>query len=161
KLVMEEVVVKGNRPLIEQSAEGVIFNVAGSYYEQGLNGVELLSRTPNLQVSDNNISVVGRNGVLVLINGKETHMSGQQLVAYIRSLRSEDINRVIVSTNPSAKYDAQGNSGVVNIILNRRAGFNADISFDYIRAAKNTYIPVVGISYSNDKIYTNLNVSSF
>lgn len=161
KLVMEEVAVKGNRPLIEQSAEGIIFNVAGSYYEQGLNGVELLSRTPNLQVSDNNISVVGRSGVLVLINGKETHMSGQQLVAYIRSLRSEDISRVIVSTNPSAKYDAQGNSGVVNIILNRRAGFNADISFDYIRAAKNTYVPAVSISYSNDKIYTNLNVSSF
>lgn len=161
RLVMEEVVVKGNRPLIEQSAEGIIFNVAGSYYEHGLNGVELLSRTPNLQISNNNVNVVGRSGILVLINGKETHMSGQQLVAYVRSLRSEDISRIIVSTNPSAKYDAQGNSGIVNIILNRREGFNADMSFDYIRSAKNTYIPALGISYSNDKVYANLNVSSF
>lgn len=161
ELILDEVVITVNRPLIRQTAEGLIFDVANSYYAQGFDGVELLSRTPNIQMSESSINMVGRSGVLVLINGKHLQMDNKQLVEYIRTLDSRNISKIVVSSNPSAKYDAQGNSGVVNLILKREDGFNADLSFTYIKAAKNTFNPSAGFSYSNKKLYANLNVSSF
>ncbi len=124
---LNEVVVAAKRPFIELQADKIILNVESSPVAAGSNGLELLSKAPGVNVDqDNRISLKGKQGVQVMIDGKNTYMSMDDVVKLLQSTPANAIEKIEIMLNPSAKYDAAGNAGIINIKMKRdkNLGFN-------------------------------------
>lgn len=130
--ILEEVVVEAKRPLIEQDNYKTVVNVANSIIATGSTALEVLEKAPGVRVDRQNdgISLMGREQVIVQINGKQTYLSMSDVVALLRNMPSDNIDKIELVTNPTAKYDAEGNSGVINIVLqkNNNIGTNGSVS---------------------------------
>ncbi|MBK9270909.1 MAG: TonB-dependent receptor [Saprospiraceae bacterium] len=117
---LAEVSVVALRPIVEVKADKTVFNVQGTINAVGDNGLNLLRKAPGVMVdNNNNISVLGRSGVLVYIDGRRIPMSGQELSNYLENLNAEQIDRIDIITNPGSKYEAQGNAGIIDIRLKK------------------------------------------
>lgn len=113
---LSEVKVISKRPPVEVKAGKTVINVDASPTNAGLNVLELLEKSPGVTVDqDGNVSLKGKAGVLILIDGKPTYMSSAQLAAYLKSLQSTSLDQIEIMTSPPAKYDAAGNAGVINV----------------------------------------------
>lgn len=124
---IQEVTVVAQKALIEVQADKLVFNVDASPTNTGLNALELLRKSPGVSLDqDDNISLKGRQNVMVQINGKLTPMTGQDLAQFLRSLTSNDIEAIEIIATPGAKYDAEGNAGIINLRLkkDKRLGTN-------------------------------------
>jgi iron complex outermembrane receptor protein len=131
---MAEVEVVYKKPLVEVQAEKTVFNVEGTVNAMGLNAMELLRKAPGIMLDNNeNISVKGRSGVAVYIDGRISPLNGDGLKAYLKSVPSSDIESIEIITNPSAKYDAAGSAGIINIKLkkNKNFGTNGNLQLGY------------------------------
>jgi iron complex outermembrane recepter protein len=121
------VVVTGRKPLIEVSADKTVFNVDASITAAGSDGLELLRKAPGVMLDHNeNIQIRGKNGVQVYLDGKQSFLSPAELANLLRSLNAADIEAIEVITNPSAKYDAAGNAGIINIVLKKNKGLGTN-----------------------------------
>ncbi|MFD3002973.1 TonB-dependent receptor domain-containing protein [Pontibacter toksunensis] len=117
---LKEVVVEGQRPLIEQQFDKTVMNVANSIVSAGNTALEVLEKAPGIVVDQNdNISMRGRSGVMVMIDGKQLQMSGTELANILRGMSANSVDKIELITNPSSKYDAAGNAGIINIKLKR------------------------------------------
>ncbi|WP_126243855.1 outer membrane beta-barrel protein [Chitinophaga rhizosphaerae] len=117
---LHEANVVARKPLVQQQYDKTVLNVAGSISAAGSHALEVLEKAPGITVDQNdNIAMRGRQGVLVMIDGKQVPMSGQDLATYLRSLNAAQIDRIDLITNPSAKYDAAGNAGIIDIRLKK------------------------------------------
>lgn len=129
---IEQVNILVKKKLLERKADRLIFNVDASIASQGMDAGETLANVPMLKVDENmgTISIIGKSNVNVMINGKMLNLSGMALLNYLKSIRSENISKIEVITTPPSKYEAQGNSGLINIILkkNPNLGFSGNIS---------------------------------
>lgn len=131
---LREVSVVAQKPLIEVKADKIIFNVDASPTNAGLNALELLRKSPGVSLDQNeNISLKGRQNVLVQINGRLTPMTGQDLAQYLKSINSSDLDAIEIISTPGAKYDAEGNAGIINLRLkkDKRLGTNGSVSLGY------------------------------
>ena len=120
---LQEVVVKSKKPLIELSLDRTIVNVEAMISSASSNTLEVLEKTPGVTVnSSGEISLNGRSGVLMLINGRQTYLSGPDLAAYLKTIPGAQLDKIELIDNPPAKYDAAG-SAVINLRLKKsRAG---------------------------------------
>ncbi len=110
------VVVISKRPLIEQKIDKTVVNVDASPTNTGLTALEVLEKSPGVTVDNNdNISLKGKQGVVILIDGKPTYLSGQDLANLLKNMSANQIDQIELMSQPSAKYDASGNSGIINI----------------------------------------------
>ncbi|GGH09585.1 TonB-dependent receptor domain-containing protein [Mucilaginibacter phyllosphaerae] len=128
---LQGVTIIAAKPLIERKLDRTVMNVENSVLAAGNNALEILERAPGVTVDkDDNISVKGKQGVTVMINDKLTYMSAAQLATYLRSTDGSNIQSIEIITNPSAKYDASGNSGIINIKLkkNKLSGTNGSLT---------------------------------
>lgn len=117
---MSNVVVQTRKPIVEVKADKMILNVEGTINSTGTDAFELLRKSPGVQVDkDDNISVNGKNGVQIYIDGRPTPLTGQDLSNYLKTLQSNQIEAIEIITNPSAKYEAAGNAGIINIRLKK------------------------------------------
>lgn len=117
--VLEGVTITAKKKLIEQKVDRMVFNVANSVASQGMSGLDAVKNTPMVRVQNESVSIVGKGGVSIMVNDRMLNLSGSELTNYLQSLRSDDIARIEVITTPPAKYEAQGNSGIINIILKK------------------------------------------
>lgn len=127
-----EVVYK--KPLVQVEADKTIFNVEGTVNSVGLDALELLRKAPGVMVdNNNNISIKGRTGIQVYIDGKITPLDEAGLAALLKGMQSSNIESIEIITNPSAKYDAAGSAGIINIKLkkNKNHGTNGNIQLGY------------------------------
>ncbi|WP_083926265.1 TonB-dependent receptor [Neolewinella persica] len=128
---LAEATVTATRALVEIKPDRTVFNVQGTINAVGDNGLDLLRKAPGVTIDNNdNINVLGRAGVLVYVDGKRLPLSGDDLSNYLRSLTAEQIDRIDIITNPGAKYEAEGNAGILDIRLkkNENEGFNGTVS---------------------------------
>ena len=110
------VLVRGSRPLIEVQRDKLVLNVEGSIIAAGSTALDILSRAPGVRVDVNDaISLRGRSGVAIWIDGRPSQLSGQDLATVLRSMPANTIEKIEIITNPSARYDAAGSSGIINI----------------------------------------------
>ncbi|WP_379085449.1 TonB-dependent receptor plug domain-containing protein [Pedobacter sp. UC225_65] len=110
--LLKEVNVTGNQKVIEMEGGNIVFNVSKSINAQGSNALELLGRAPGVTVgTDNNISLNGKAGAAVLIDGKQTYLSSREIAELLKSMSSSDIKSIEMINSPSAKYDASGTAG--------------------------------------------------
>lgn len=128
---LADITLQSKRPLIEVTADKTIFNVEGSINATGSNAFELLAKSPGVTIDkDDNISLKGKNGVRIYIDGKLSQVAGKDLSDFLRSINSADLEAVEMISNPSAKYDASGNAGIINLRLkkNKNLGTNGSVS---------------------------------
>jgi hypothetical protein len=128
---LKTVNVQSSRPLIERKLDRLVMNVENSVLAAGNTALEILERAPGVSIDkDDNISLNGKGGVTVMINDKLTYLSAAQLATMLRSTDGNNIQSVEIITNPSAKYDASGNSGIINIKLkkNRQIGTSGTVT---------------------------------
>jgi len=131
---MQEVVVSAKKPFIQKLTDRIVVNVDNSVVNAGTSAFDVLERSPGVQIDPNdNITLRGRQGVIIMIDGKVTPMSGQDLVNMLRGLTSASIESIHIITNPSAKYDAAGNSGIIDIKMKKdqRLGMNGTLTAGY------------------------------
>lgn len=128
---LKDVTVEGNRPILEQKTDRLVFNVENSASMTGSTVLEALSKIPGVRVNQSNgVSLVGKGQVNVMIDDRLIQMSGDDLANYLRSMSSNEVSKIEVITNPPAKYDAAGNFGLINIVTKkkRQHGFNGSFS---------------------------------
>ncbi|KKX47222.1 MULTISPECIES: TonB-dependent receptor domain-containing protein [unclassified Sphingobacterium] len=128
--LLSEVVIEGRAPAMQIGIDRKIFNVGESLVSAGGTATDLLANVPTLQVDqDGTVSLRGSN-VKILIDGKESAMAGNDVTALLQSLPANSIDKVEIITNPSSKYDAEGQTGIVNIVLkkNIRTGLNGAVN---------------------------------
>ncbi len=132
---LEEVKVVALKPFIEQEVDRTIINVENSAVSAGSTALEVLERSPGVTVDQQNdrLKLRGREGVIVQIDGKQTYLSEAELVSLLRNTPSDNIEKIELITNPSAKYDAAGNSGIINIKFkkNKNYGTNGNVSLGF------------------------------
>lgn len=124
---LNEVVVTAKKPFIEQQIDKTVVNVENSVVSAGSTAIEILEKSPGVTVDkDGNISLKGKQNVMVMLDGKPTYMSSSDLANMLRNMQSTQLDKIEIMTNPPAKYDAAGNAGVINIRLkrNQNLGFN-------------------------------------
>ncbi len=131
---MKEVVVTSKKQFIERKIDKTVLNVDASITNAGSTAMEVLERAPGVQVdNDGNISLKGKQGVIVMMDGKPSYMSGTELANFLRGMPASTIDQIEIMTNPSAKYDASGNSGIINIRTKKQKlkGFNGSLALAY------------------------------
>ena len=152
---LEEVVIRGEKALVEVHPDKMVFNVSSSVSASGNNGLELLSKSPGVLVDmDKNIILQGKSGVRIYINGRPSRLSGSDLSNMLEGMRSDNIESIEIISNPSAKYDAEGTGGIINIILKKNvaAGFNGNVIGNYSRGLYSRASAGSSLNYSGGKI---------
>jgi iron complex outermembrane receptor protein len=121
KIELDNVTVKSEKKLIERKVDRLIFNVENSIAATGSDGLETLRLVPGVKIQNGIISLVGKSEVLVMVNERVIKLTGEELASYIKTLSGEEIKKIEVITNPSARYDASGNSGIINFVTKKQA----------------------------------------
>ncbi|MBS1527912.1 MAG: outer membrane beta-barrel protein, partial [Bacteroidetes bacterium] len=157
------VVVMAKKPLIEQKTDRTIVNVDAMITVAGGNALDALAKSPGVMVDVNdNISLNGKNNVLVLVDDRPTYMSGQDLAAYLRSLPAGTLDKLELISNPPARYDASGGA-VINIVLkkNRASGFNGNVNAGFNQGVYGRSNDALNINYRTAKfnLFSNLGYS--
>ena len=117
---LEQVTVKATRPEIIIEADKTIVNVEGTVMAEGSNALQVIGRSPGVYIDqDGIINLNGRAGVTVMINDRPTYMSASDLASFLRAMPAENIKSIEVINNPSARFDAEGSAGVINIVLKK------------------------------------------
>ena len=125
------VTVSTKKPFIEQKIDKTIVNVDASPTNTGLSALDVLEKSPGITVDkDGNVSLRGKQGVVIFIDGRPSYLSGADLANYLKSLSSNNLDQIEIMTQPSAKYDASGNAGVINIKTKKTKvkGFNGSVT---------------------------------
>lgn len=157
---LSQVTVVGKRPLIENKIDKTVVNVDASPTNGGLSALEVLEKSPGVTVdNDGNVSLKGKSGVIIMIDGKPTYLNAQDLANYLKNMQSNQLDQIEIMSQPPAKYDAAGNSGVINLITkkNKNNGFNGSITTSAIVAKyfKNTNSIVFNWRQGRTNFYGN------
>ncbi len=152
---LTEVTVKTTRAMVEIKPDRTVFNVQGTINSVGEDAISLLRKAPGVTVDNNdNISVLGRTGVLIYVDGKRLPLSGTDLSAYLQNLPAEQIDRIDIISNPGARYEAEGNAGIVDIRLKRdkSLGSNGSLSSSFSQGRHFRYNLTGSGNYRNKKM---------
>jgi iron complex outermembrane recepter protein len=158
---LKEVTVTSGRPPVEQKIDRMIVNVEASVTNVGSSALEVLEKSPGISVDkDGNISLKGKDGVIVLIDGRQTYLGGEDLANLLRSMHANQLDQIEIMTNPPAKYDAAGNSGIINIKTkkNKLFGYNGSVTLGYGQGKYPKANDAFNFNYRKNKVnlFTNL-----
>jgi iron complex outermembrane receptor protein len=149
------VTVSTRKPMIEVRADKTVMNVENTINAAGSDALELLRKSPGVTVDkDENLNMNGKNGVQVYVDGRPTPLTGADLAAYLKSMQSSQIESIELITNPSAKYEAAGNAGIINIRLkkNKAFGTNGSVSAGYAIGIFPKYNASFNLNHRNKNI---------
>ena len=149
------VTVNSRKPFIQKLSDRLIVNVENSIVNVGSSAMDVLERSPGVTVDQNDVfGLRGRQGVIIMIDGKPSPMTGTDLANYLRGLPSNAIERIEIITNPSAKYDAAGNSGIIDIRMKKdqRFGVNGTFTAGYGQGVYPKANAGTTFNYRNKKI---------
>lgn len=123
QMQLDEITVTASKPLYEQQLNKLVVNVGSSITAAGLSALDILERSPGMGVDrqNNSLTMSGKEGVVVLINGKPSRMPIAALMQMLGGMNTGNIEKIELISIPSANYDAEGNAGVINIVLKTNA----------------------------------------
>lgn len=162
-VVLEGITISARKKLIEKKIDRLVFNVENSTSATGGDALDILKITPRIKVDNDQISMIGKSAMSVMIDDKMTYLSGSDLANYLRTLKSDEIKSIEVITNPPAKYSAEGNSGIINIVTKkqRQDEWNATLRSTYQQATYASGFVGAGFNFKKNKltVTSNLNYS--
>jgi YD repeat-containing protein len=126
--LLKEVVISAQKPFIEQQIDRTVVNVENSIVSSGNTALEVLEKAPGVTIDRQNdqIQLRGKTGIIVMIDGKQTYLSSQEVSNLLKNMPSDNIEKIEIITNPSSKYDAAGNSGIINIRMKKNKNFGTN-----------------------------------
>lgn len=162
---LSEVEISAAKPFITRKADRLIVNVENSIVSTGSTALEVLEKAPGVMVNqESGINLKGKSGVNVMIDGKPTPLSGADLINYLKSTPSSNIEKIEIITNPSAKYDASGNAGIIDIRFkkDKRDGYNGSVGVSLAQGVYTKPSANASVNYRNKKwnLFTSDAVSS-
>ncbi len=128
---LDEVTITAKKPLIENKIDRMVVNVEAAPTNAGATAMEVLEKSPGVSVNnDGVVSLRGKQGVIVMMDGKPTYLSPADLANLLKNMPASALDQIEIMTNPPAKYDASGNSGIINIKTKKSKtdGFNGSIT---------------------------------
>lgn len=143
------------KPFIERKLDKLIVNVESSALSAGNTVLEVLERAPGVVVNqETSINLKGKSGVIVMIDGKPSPLSGTELITYLKGIPASNIQTIEIITNPSARYDAAGNAGIINIKFKKdqRQGFNGSATLTYGQGFYAKPSASTNLNYRNKKL---------
>ncbi len=151
---LDEVVISGKRKLIIQKADRLVFDVTKSPTAGVGNSLDVLSQTPGLIVDQKSVSIIGKSSLRVMINDRPVQLSGESLINYLKTISATNIESVEVITTPPARYDAEGNSGLINIILKKSFSdmWSNTTRFTFRQASYQNYSLGNTFNFNKDKL---------
>jgi hypothetical protein len=153
---LKEVTITGKRQLIEQKIDRMIVNVANTIVASGGNVLDILEKSPGITIDRQNDQIIfkGKEGVIIQIDGKPTYLSIADAMTLLRSMPADNIDRIELITNPSAKYDAAGNSGIIDIRMkkNNSVGTNGSFSVSVGTGKYARLVPSFQVNHRTKKI---------
>ena len=152
---LKGITVTAKKPFIERKIDRTIINVDASITNAGTTALEVLEKSPGVSVDkDGNVSLKGKAGVMVMLDGKPSYLSGDQLANLLKNMPSTAIDQIEIMTNPSAKYDAAGNSGIINIKTkkNKMHGINGSVTASILQSYYTKTNNSFNINYRTGKI---------
>ncbi|WP_395092819.1 TonB-dependent receptor domain-containing protein [Vaginella massiliensis] len=160
-ITLQEIIISKEKKLIEKKIDRLVFNVENSVAATGGDVLHILKITPRIKVQNDQISMIGKSGMAVMIDDRMTYLSGSDLANYLRTLKSDEIKSIEVITNPPAKYSAEGNSGIINIVTKklRQDVWNTTIRSVYQQATYATGLGGAGFNFKKNKIILSSNVN--
>jgi len=163
-ITLGEAVVSYKKPLVERQIDRVVVNVDASPLVAGGSAAEVLDISPGVSVSrDGTISMAGKQGVQIFIDGKRTFLSGSDLAAFLDNLSAAELSQIEIMSNPPASYDAAGNAGIINIKTNKLKikGYNGNVSFLYRQGRYPVLRQNTNFNYRNKKfnLFGNLSLN--
>jgi outer membrane receptor protein involved in Fe transport len=155
------VTVTAKRPLVEHKIDRTVVNVEAAVTNVGASAIEVLEKAPGVSVDkDGNISLKGKEGVLVLVDGRPTQLSGADLANMLKSMNASQLDQIEIMTNPPAKFDAAGNAGVINIKTkkNKQFGYNGTANVGWGQSRLPKFNENLSFNYRAGKVnlFTNL-----
>ncbi len=152
---LAQATVTATRALVEIKPDRTVLNVQGTINSTGSDALALLRKAPGVTVDNNdNVSVLGRAGVMIYVDGKRLPLTGDDLTNYLQNLPADQIDRIDIITNPGAKYEAQGNAGILDIRLkkDKSLGANGSLSSTYSKGEYDRYNINGSGNYRNKKL---------
>ncbi len=149
------VTVSTHKPLIEQKIDRTVINVEASITNVGNTALEVLEKSPGVSVDkDGNISLKGKQGVQIYIDGRPSYLSGADLANMLRNMSASQLEQIEIMTNPPAKYDAAGNSGIINIKTkkNKQFGYSGSVSSTYTQGRYARFSENFNFNYRTGKV---------
>lgn len=158
---LEGVIVTARKNLIERKIDRLVFNVENAVSVTGGNALDALKITPRIKVVNDQISMIGKGGMMVMINERPLQLSGDDLSNFLKTLNAEDIKNIEVINNPPSKYSAEGNSGIINIVTKKgkNDAWNASIRTIYQQATYATGNTGGSFNVQHRKIEFNSNIT--
>jgi iron complex outermembrane recepter protein len=162
---LKEVSVTAKKPLIERKIDRTVVNVDASITSTGSTALEVLEKAPGVSVDkDGNISLKGKAGVIVYLDGRPTYLSGTDLANMLHNMTASQLDQIEIMTNPPAKYEAAGNAGIINIKTkkNKQFGYNGSLTSGYTQGRYARFNEAVSFNYRNKKVnyFSNLNFNT-
>jgi len=157
---MKEVTVSSKKPLIEADADKLVLNVGSSLTSDGNNVLEVLQQAPNVSVDQNeNISLKGKQGISVYIDGRLVPLEGADLAALLKGMPASSVDKIELITNPGTRYDAEGTAGVIHIKTKkeRRKGWNGSVNGSYNQGIYPKYNGGFSLSYRQQQLSAYIN----
>lgn len=130
---LQGITISGRKKLVEQKVDRLVFNVENAIMPTGGTALDALKSTPGVRVQNDNISIVGKGEVLVMIDDRLQRMSQEDLTTFLKSIPAGNIKSIEVITTPPAQYEAEGNSGLINIKMKkaRANSWDANVGASY------------------------------
>jgi len=157
-----DVNVVAQKPIIERKIDRVIFNIENSLVSNIGDAMDAISKAPGVRVNDDGIQLIGKNAVRIMVNNRPIQLSGENLVNYLRSISSSTLKSIEVITNPSARYEAEGNSGIINLVVKKdlTLGFNGMINTGLVSASyQNTGLTGI-LNYNTKRLHLSSTISA-
>ncbi len=162
--LLAEIEIQSKKPLYEKKIDRTIVNVNSSVTNAGNTVLNVLGKSPNIQIdrTTNQINMMGKQGVVVMIDNKQVRMENADLISLLESMSSDNIETIELITSPPASYDAQGNAGIVNIITaaKTKEGFLGQFSANLGYGERPKFGGSMNLSYTKNKIYAFANLST-
>lgn len=157
-VVLDEVVVQTAKPIFVQKIDRMVINVENSIVSAGSSALEVLERSPGVIVDRQNsaISLAGKNGVVIMIDGKISYMPQESVVQLLEGMSSDNIESIELITTPPANFDAEGNAGFINIVLKKRTDLGLNGTYSISAGIGNGETTSDNISFNYRKIKINL-----
>ncbi|SEA52234.1 TonB-dependent receptor [Pedobacter hartonius] len=162
-LSLAQVDIVSKHKKIERKIDRLVFNLEGTSLSAGGDAIDAFKITPGIRMKGDEISLVGKDRLQVMIDGKIVNLSGENLTDFLRSISSDNIKSIEVITTPPAKYDAEGNSGILNIVLKKKTlnFWNATIGAAYTQRTYGTQSTTGNLTYNKERLsfFTNYSLS--
>ncbi len=161
---LSEVTVITKRPFIEQKVDRTIINVDATPSNAGATVLDILEKSPGISVDkDGNISLKGKQGVMIMLDGKPTYLSSADLANMLKNMPSANLDQIEIMTNPPAKFDASGNSGVINIKTKKTktVGYSGTVTGNYGQGIYPKANLSTNLNYRKNKMNYFANASTY